>query len=982
MAESNKRRIADPIDLNDEDPFAELTRIMGFDPRLTTRSQPANEPGPAVQAQKPLPAAAPAAAKPVAIEPAPAVEAVAHDDFGIDLEKELMGEFADLDPEPATAPPAQPVAAIQPDDDVDMPIDDDFEDAFAASLEEHAAPVAVAAEPSPAAGQAAQPYAESHDDDAAFDDAFAVETGDELDLASEFELDDLDLSEPHLDEAPAEPELPAAASVAQHTEAPAVPVADALAEVDMDFSSAFDEVLRADGDTHGREMAVSPAPEPVYEPAYRAAEPVVAADDPLDLSLEDELNAMLDDAHAEPEAATFAPEPAPSAPPHEDDSRWSALEADDEEPAPIVAAPVAPAYRRPFIDPAIVGRLASFKAVPPPAPQAATEPEEDLDDLLDAMEHEVHPDEHASAEPQYQPYVASPAVERAETAYAHDGAAPAADAYDGYDEEASPADYDPAPDVETIDVPETAVAVADDLDIPELAYERDEPASPAYDDLDSDYPKAFAEPAVAEEPVNQTLKNTAEEIDFDTDFDALYRSGTAFETKVQGTPSTQGYAATASADYDYKAQSTAFDEYDDTATASPAARDRFVDLDFDNDVEEEIALPGNMAHETRAAPQRRGLLIAAVVGGVALLGGAGALALSFGNGSGADAPVVVKADSGPVKVKPENPGGTTVPNQDNKVYDAVKGADGATAAPAQDKLVTTSEEPVDMAAVDKADETTNNLPGVTDNNLPGVMDEDVIVPKAEDRIDPAANTDDAAAENVAITPRKVKTMVVRADGTLAPREDPAPSAPIAAAPAETASTEAPAPETEMAAAAPLQPAVPAGDETGAVNSDQPAEPTFQSPGADPVPVKTVKTNTVTATEQAAADATASVPDTGPAVESRPAEQPVDVVGEVKPEPVAPEQVASANVEPAAIATGSWSVQIASQPSAESAKSTYEDLAKRYGGVIGGRGVNIVKADIAGKGTYWRVRVPAQSRNDAIKLCTDYKSAGGNCFVSK
>ena len=53
-------------------------------------------------------------------------------------------------------------------------------------------------------------------------------------------------------------------------------------------------------------------------------------------------------------------------------------------------------------------------------------------------------------------------------------------------------------------------------------------------------------------------------------------------------------------------------------------------------------------------------------------------------------------------MKPENPGGTSVPNQDNKVYDVVKGADGAAAAPAQDRLVTTSEEPVDMAAVDKA----------------------------------------------------------------------------------------------------------------------------------------------------------------------------------------------------------------------------------------------------------------------------------------
>ena len=95
------------------------------------------------------------------------------------------------------------------------------------------------------------------------------------------------------------------------------------------------------------------------------------------------------------------------------------------------------------------------------------------------------------------------------------------------------------------------------------------------------------------------------------------------------------------------------------------------------------------------------MLIAAVVGGVALLGGVGALALSFGKGEGADVPVVVKADNGPVKVKPENPGGTSLPNQDNKVYDAVKGADGTTTTPAQERLVTTSEEPVDMAAVER-----------------------------------------------------------------------------------------------------------------------------------------------------------------------------------------------------------------------------------------------------------------------------------------
>ena len=32
------------------------------------------------------------------------------------------------------------------------------------------------------------------------------------------------------------------------------------------------------------------------------------------------------------------------------------------------------------------------------------------------------------------------------------------------------------PDVETVDVPERVVAIADDLDIPELSFQEDEPA--------------------------------------------------------------------------------------------------------------------------------------------------------------------------------------------------------------------------------------------------------------------------------------------------------------------------------------------------------------------------------------------------------------------------------------------------------------------------------------------------------------------------
>ena len=274
--------------------------------------------------------------------------------------------------------------------------------------------------------------------------------------------------------------------------------------------------------------------------------PPPASADPLELGLEEELNAMLDDAHAEPEPqapVTFAPqaEPQPAASPV--DMRWSALEEDEEETPAPAAAPTSD-YRRPFIDPAIVSRLASFRATPAPTPapkiELAPQPEADLDDLLDAMETRSILDHDAPAAPlQHNGYAAAPAAASHEVAYADD-AAPATQGYDSYEEE-SPADYDPAPDVETIDVPEMAVAVADDLDIPELAYEQDEPAPPAYDDLDADYGRAFVEPAMPEEPASQSQRDVikhAEDIDFDTDFEltvpALARHFRRMPTRCRG----------------------------------------------------------------------------------------------------------------------------------------------------------------------------------------------------------------------------------------------------------------------------------------------------------------------------------------------------------------------------------------------------------------------------------------------------------------
>ncbi len=76
------------------------------------------------------------------------------------------------------------------------------------------------------------------------------------------------------------------------------------------------------------------------------------------------------------------------------------------------------------------------------------------------------------------------------------------------------------------------------------------------------------------------------------------------------------------------------------------------------------------------------------------------------------------------------------------------------------------------------------------------------------------------------------------------------------------------------------------------------------------------------------------------------------------------------------------VQIASQPSESAARESLDNMTRRFGQIIGGRGMGIQSAEIAGKGTFYRVRVATSTRSEAISLCESLKSAGGSCFVTR
>lgn len=706
-------------------------------------------------------------------------------------------------------------------------------------------------------------------------------------------------------------------------------------------------------------------PAPVAPAAPLAAVPPVAAAQPAeaDVSLDDALDAFLSD---------LSPAPAAQVAPHIEDERAEAVFADEDFALPEDEF-VAPAQDEPDFAPGDEELALSLDeaelAAPEPvavssAPVIETYEERPFDPFaeLSAMARSSHgrADLHAGGqlyaaeEPSLRETVAAaPAVHYSAPARA-EADAMALDLDDALARELEAVEFDApvddaadasaygalqagleVPDIDTVDVPERAVAISDEIDVPDLVFEDDLPRAGEADDLDLEFANAFE--SLSDSP-NQWQAASA---------------------RPASSATIYSYADARAATAPAPAQQAAYAEAEDERWRLAVAEDEFARTDqtrydeqdwpegYRGEAQAEDDLPSafhggyaDQPREARGGSRRRGFAVAALLAGVAVIGGAGAFALWSG-GDSSSPPTLVRADSEPVKVKPETPGGVTVPNQDKAVYDNVPGAQAA-APPKQEKLVSVSEEPVE-------------IPAPVRNVEAGAATDVAAAAKSEDRVEPALDTDATATTEVpAVAPRKVRTMVVKPDGTLVPREEPIE---VAAA----------APTAEAPLAMPLTPAT-----TGATEPVAAATPA--APAAEPAPEATAAVP-AEAPRQA-------MPARVPVAPSRPADQPVEIVGNAAA--ARPTQVAAALAapEPTTQAAGGWSMQIASQPSADGAQASYVDLARRYGSVLNGRAVNIVKADIAGKGTFWRVRISAETRAEAIALCERYKAAGGSCFVGR
>ena len=336
----------------------------------------------------------------------------------------------------------------------------------------------------------------------------------------------------------------------------------------------------------------------------------------------------------------------------------------------------------------------------------------------------------------------------------------------------------------------------------------------------------------------------------------------------------------------------------------------------------------------QGSPRRTLVVLAAVV--VLTGGGLGASFLARPSGSaaalGIAAPTIMAA-TGPNKVQPPAPAATSAgSNEPSTLLDKNKNDGTATA-----KVVNSAEQPVDLALVAK-------------------------------QVQP-----DETARRAAVSaspfpePRKVKTIMVRPDGTII-------AAPTAGQNNRLADVTGTAnQQASLAFDARTAMPLPGRD---APASEPPVSPTNGDTPATPA-VKPAKT-TIRAATTPRGPAQAAAGDTGAATLAvQP--MPAPTQARAKPKPVEEASAASTPDSGASTSGGGYAVQLGAPPSQQDAKDTSLRLQKKFADQLGAYRPSIYEAKSGDKSVF-RIRVGNLSLDAAKGLCSKLQSGGGSCFV--
>jgi SPOR domain len=107
-------------------------------------------------------------------------------------------------------------------------------------------------------------------------------------------------------------------------------------------------------------------------------------------------------------------------------------------------------------------------------------------------------------------------------------------------------------------------------------------------------------------------------------------------------------------------------------------------------------------------------------------------------------------------------------------------------------------------------------------------------------------------------------------------------------------------------------------------------------------------------------------------------------GGADPAPAAPARVAAVNpTQPAPAAGGGYLVQVSSQKNEADAQASYRALQGKFPSVLGPHSSLVKRVDLGEKGVYYRAFAgPFGSSEEAAQVCSNLKSAGGQCFVQR
>jgi SPOR domain len=373
-----------------------------------------------------------------------------------------------------------------------------------------------------------------------------------------------------------------------------------------------------------------------------------------------------------------------------------------------------------------------------------------------------------------------------------------------------------------------------------------------------------------------------------------------------------------------------------------------------------------------AEPVRRGrslkLLLALIVL-LAIGGGGYYLYDNFAGTETGGPPPIIRAEDTPAKIAPTAAQTEEPTQQQGKlVYDRVGGdaaADNAQLVPREEPVADLGERKVRVIEPGQEDQAAG---------LRGSASE-------------TASGTDASGDT---QPKRVRTVVVKPDGTIVGEIEP----PKSAAPVQPLQPAAaqPAPASE-----PVPMSAPAAEPTPESATAEPSGPPLPRPRPADLPVSK------TSAAAPAAPATAPVaPAPAPAAFVPPAapqaSQPVALkpdadaslptsqqraTGPSQPVQVAASQPAAAAVQTTTFPAGSFVVQVAATRSESDARQTAATIGQQYARQLSSFKPAVERADLGDRGIYYRVGIgPMRSQNDANSLCGNLKSAGLDCFVRR